>query len=97
MRMISIDLRGQEGKLINFSVWNGIAAPEGHIKLVLKVTLPPEKGMMGTSKYHREDVKWDGTDKGLRQNILAFLSRGKARDNEFDIRQASYKLFNLFV
>ncbi len=93
--MLSLDLKGQNNKLINFSVWNGIAAPEGHIKLVLKVTLPPEKGMMGASKYHREDIKWNGTDKGLRQNIIAFLSRWK--DKEFDIRQAMYQLRNIFV
>lgn len=97
MRMLSLDLRGPSNKLINFSVWNGIAAPEGHVKIIIKVTLPPDKGMMGESKYHREDIKWDGTDKGLRQNIIAFLSQGKTRDREFDIRQASYKLFNLFV
>lgn len=93
--MLSLDLKGQNNKLINFSVWNGIAAPEGHIKLVLKVTLPPEKGMMGVSKYHREDIKWNGTDKGLRQNIIAFLSKWK--DKEFDIRQAMYQLRNIFV
>lgn len=81
--------------LINFSVWNGIAAPDGHIKLVLKVTLPPEQGMMGPSKYHREDIPWDGTDKGLRQNIIAFLSRG--RDKEFDIKRAMYHVKNLFI
>lgn len=81
--------------LINFSVWNGIAAPEGHVKLIIKVTLPPEKGMMGESKYHREDLKWNGTDKGLRQTILHFLS--KREDKEFDIKRAMYNVKQLFI
>ncbi len=93
--MLSLDLRGQGERLINFSVWNGAAAPNGHISLILKVTLPPSNGMIGESKYHHEDIKWDGSDKGLRQNIIMFTS--KWRDKEFDIRNAMYQVRKLFV
>lgn len=95
MRMLSLDKTISGSRLVNFSVWNGIAAPEGHIKLVIKVTLPPEKGMMGASKYHREDIKWNGTDKNLRENIIAFLSRNK--DKDFDVKAAMYHIRNLFI
>jgi hypothetical protein len=95
MRILSLDQRGQSGKIINFSVWSGIASPEGHIKMILKVTMPPRNGMIGESKYHREDIKWNGTDKDLRQSIISFLSQGK--NKEFDIKQAMYQLKNLFV
>lgn len=95
MRVLSLDMRMNGNTLINFSVWNGIAAPEGHLKFIIKVTLPPENGMMGESKYHREDIKWNGADKGLRENIIAFLSRNK--DREFDIRRAMYQIRNIFV
>lgn len=95
MRILSIDLRGQEGRLINFAVWNGIAAPQGHLKMTIKVTLPPKNGMIGDSKYHHEDVKWNGTDKDIRRAILHFLS--KWDDKEFDIRNAMYSVKIMFV
>lgn len=95
MRILSLDQRMSDNTLVNFSVWNGVSAPDGHIKLVLKVILPPEKGMMGESKYHREDVPWNGTDKGLRKNIIAFLSR--SNDKEMDIKRAMHHVKNLFI
>lgn len=94
MRLLNVDQRGGDN-LINFSVWSGIASPDGHVKMVIKVILPPKNGMIGESKYHREDVRWDGTPKGFRQAIIAFLSRGS--DKEFDVKQAMYLLKNLFV
>lgn len=95
MRMLSLDRSMAGNTLINFSVWNGISAPEGHLKIVIKVTLPPDKGMMGDSKYHREDIRWNGTDKGLRQAILHFLSKGEGK--EFDIKRAMYHVKQLFI
>lgn len=95
MRMLSLDQRMPGNILVNFSVWNGIAAPEGHIKLVIKVTFPPEKGMMGESKYHRADAKWNGTRKGLREAILYFLCRNKDKDK--DIQEAMSEVMNLFI
>lgn len=95
MRVLSLDLRGQGGRLINFAVWNGISSPQGHLKMTIKVILPPKNGMIGDTKYHNEDIKWNGTDKDLRRAILHFLS--KWDDKEFDIRNAMYSVKQLFV
>lgn len=94
MRLFSLD-QSMQDTLINFSVWEGISAPDGHLKLVLKVTPPPEKGMMGISKYHRENIKWNGTRKSLRQAILTFLSSGAGKES--DIKQAMFYVKNLFI
>lgn len=60
--------------LTNLSVWSGISAPMGHLKFVLKVTPPPDKGMMGDSFYHRRDIKWTGTRASLRKALVKFLT-----------------------
>lgn len=92
MRLLSLDQTAPGNILINFSVWNGIAAPEGHLKLVIKVILPPEKGMMGPTKLHREDIKWSGSRKGVRWAIIDFLSRtaGKEKDIKDAMEYVSY-------
>lgn len=94
MRMLSLDLRGQGGRLINFAVWNGIAAPDGHLKMTIKVILPAKNGMIGDVKYHDENIKWSGTDKDIRRAVLHFLS--KWNDKEFDIRNAMHSVKNIF-
>lgn len=95
MRLLSLDQTAPGNILINFSVWNGIAAPEGHLKMVIKVTLPPEKGMMGPSKFHREDIKWSGSRKGVRLAILDFFA--KSAGKEKDIKDAMEYVSHMFI
>lgn len=95
MRVLSLDLRIPNDRMVNFSVWSGPGTPDGHLKLIIKVLLPTKNNMNGGSKYHHEDIKWTGTDKSRRQAIIAFLSRNK--DKEMDIKQAMYYVRNLFI
>lgn len=95
MRIISHDETAPGGVLINLGVWTGISAPEGHLKFVIKVILPPEQGMMGTPKYHSENIKWSGTRKGIRLALLDFLSKGPGKEK--DIHEAMVYLLQTFL
>lgn len=75
MRILNHDEVMPGGIMTNLSVWSGISAPMGHLKFVLKVTLPPEKGMMGESFYHRKDIKWTGARHSFRKALVEFLTK----------------------
>ncbi len=73
------------GILLNLSVWSGISAPMGHLKIVLKVTMPPNKGMMGDSFYHRKDIKWSGTRRSMRKALVEFLSNTAGTEKDMAV------------
>jgi hypothetical protein len=82
LRILSHDEQMPGGILINFSAWSGISAPMGHLKFVLKVTPPPDKGMSGDSFYHRRDIKWTGTRHSMRKALIEFLTKTTGVDRD---------------